>query len=196
MALAALKGPIDPDAILDWERRQAERHELVGGVVRLMVGATMGHNTVADNIHVALATRLRGSPCPAWRADTRVIGANSEFTYPDVLVSCTPRRPDELFVDDPVLVVEVLSPSTAEYDQTEKRWVYQSIASLRQLVFVSPDEAKVELVTREEDQSWRSVFVVGLDASLALACLDFSLPMAEIYEGMDFAETTTANGQV
>jgi Uma2 family endonuclease len=194
MALAALKEPIDPDAFLDWERRQAERHELVGGVVRMMVGAAMGHNTVADNIHVALATRLRGAPCRAWRADTRVKSASGSFTYPDVLVSCTPRRPDELFVDDPVLVIEVLSPSTEDYDQIEKRWVYQSIASLRQLVFVSPGEAKVELVTREADQSWRSVFVVGLDASLALDCLDLSLPMAEVYDGISFAETRTAGG--
>jgi len=195
MALAALKEPIDPDAFLDWERRQTERHELVGGVVRMMVGAAMGHNTVADNIHVALATRLRGSPCRAWRADTRVMGANGEFVYPDVLVSCTPRRADELFVDDPVLVVEVLSPSTAEYDQTEKRWLYQAIPSLRQLVYVSPSEAKVELVTRESDQSWRSLFLTGLDASLALDCLDLSLPMAEIYDGIDVAEARAAGGQ-
>jgi len=88
-----------------------------------------------------------------------------------------------------VLVIEVLSPSTAEDDQTEKRWVYQAITSLRQLVYVSPSEAKAELATREKDQSWRSVFVTGVDASLALACLDLGLPLAEIYEGMDFAET-------
>lgn len=193
MALAALKEPIDPDAFLDWERRQTERHELVGGSIRMMVGGTIGHNDVTDNIYAGLRRRLRGSACRARTVQTRVKGANGEVVYPDVLVSCTPRRSDELYVDDPVLVVEVLSPSTAEYDQAEKRWVYQAIPSLRQLVLVSPSEAKVELVTREEDQSWRSVFVTGLDASLALACLDFSLPLAEIYEGVDLARA--AGGQ-
>ena len=194
MALAGLKEPIDPDAFLDWERRQAERHELVGGAVRLMVGGTIGHNDVTDNVCAALRSRLRCTPCRARSVQTKVRAACGEIVYPDVLVSCTPRRPDELFVDDPVLVIEVLSPSTADYDQTEKRWVYQSIASLRQLVFVSPGEAKVELVTREADQSWRSIFVVGLDASLALDCLDLRLPMAEVYDGISFAETRRAGG--
>ena len=187
MAEAALKLPPDPDAFLDWEKRQAERYELVAGEVRLMVGAAMGHNTVADNIHVALANRLRGKPCRAWRADTRVRNPDGDLTYPDVLVSCTPRRPDELFIDDPVVVVEVLSPSTSHYDQNDKRWVYHAIPSIRQLVYVSPNEAKLELVSREPDGSWRSVFITGLAAELPLAALDLALPMAEIY-----ADTTVA----
>lgn len=191
MALAARKPPLDPDAFLDWEQHQAGRYELVDGQVRLMVGAAMGHNTVADNIHVALANRLRGSQCRAWRADTRVRSLNDQFVYPDVVVSCTPRRPDELFIDDPVVVIEVLSPSTAHYDQTEKRWVYQAIPSLRQLVYVSPNEAKLELVTREPDNSWRSIFITGLDTDLALASLDLTLPMAEIYADTTIAETAT-----
>ena len=194
MALAALKQPIDPDAFLDWEQRQAERYELVAGEVRLMVGASMGHNTVADNIHVALANGLRGSSCRAWRADTRVKSPNDQFTYPDVVVTWTPRRPEELFVDDPVLVVEVLSPSTADYDQGEKRWVHQTIPSLRQLVLVSPREAKVEVVSREADDSWRSVFVTGLDAVLPLDSLDLGLPMAEVYAEIAFAEKAAETG--
>lgn len=194
MALAALKQPIDPDAFLEWEQRQAERYELVAGEVRMMVGGTMGHNTVADNIHVALANKLRGSPCRAWRADTRVRTADDGFVYPDVVVSCTPRRPDELFIDDPVLVVEVLSPSTAQYDQSEKRWVYQAIPTLRQLLFVSPREAKVELVTRQADDSWRSVFVTGLEAALTLDALDLSLPMADVYADITFADGAVQAG--
>ena len=189
MADPALKLPPDPDAFLDWEMRQAERYELVFGEARLMVGAAMGHNTVADNIHVALANRLRGGACRAWRADTRIRNPNGDLTYPDVVVSCTPRRPDELFIDDPVLVIEVLSPSTSHYDQTEKRWVYQAIPTLQQLVYVAPDEAKLELVSREPDDSWRSVFITGLDADLPLACLDLTLPMAEIY-----ADTAVVTG--
>ena len=195
MALAALQEPIDSDAFLDWELSQGGRNELVGGVVRPRAGASMGHNTVADNILIALATRLRGAPCRAWRADTRVKGASGGFTYPDVLVSRKSRRSDELFIDDPALIVEVLLPSTANYELTEKRWDYLAIKSLEQLVYVSPGEAKIELVTREADESWRSVFVIGLDASLALDCLDLSLPMAEIYDGIDFAEIRAAGSQ-
>ncbi len=190
MALAALKQPIDPDAFLDWEQRQAERYELVAGEVRLMVGGSIGHNDITDNIQAALRSRLRGTPCRARSVQTRVRCGDDNFTYPDVVVSCSPRRPDELYIDDPVLVVEVLSPSTAHDDQEEKRWVYQAIPSLRQLLFVSPREPKVELVTREADDSWRSVFVTGLEATLPLASLDLALPMAEIYADVAFAAAT------
>ena len=181
MAVAAQKQPLDPDDFLDWEKQQSERYELVAGEVRLMVGGTIGHNDVTDNIHAALRTRLRGTPCRARAVQTRVKVADDHVVYPDVVVSCSPRRADELFIDDPILVVEVLSPSTSHYDQNEKRWVYQAIPSIRQLVYVSPDTAKLERVSREPDGSWRSVFVTGLDADLELACLDLTLPMAEIY---------------
>lgn len=192
MALAALKQPIDPEAFLDWELRQAERYELIGGEARMMVGGTIGHNDITDNIHAALRSRLRGSPCRARTVQTRVRTADDGFVYPDVVVSCSPRRPEELFIDDPVLVVEVLSPSTAQYDQGEKRWVYQALPSLRQLVLVSPREAKVELATREADGSWRSVFVTGLDGALELASLDLALSMAESYADVPLVTTAPA----
>ena len=192
MAPAARQQPLEPDDFLDWEKHQGERYEFVGGEVRLMVGGTIGHNDITDNIHAALRARLRGTPCRARAVQTRVRAAGEHFVYPDVVVSCSPRRANELFIDDPVLVVEVLSPSTAHYDKNEKRWVYQAIPSLQQLVYVSPDEAKLELVTREADGSWRSVFVTGLDAELPLACLDITLPMAEIYADTAVAEQATA----
>jgi Uma2 family endonuclease len=194
MALAALKQPIDPDAFLEWEQRQAERYELIAGEVRLMVGGTIGHNDVTDNIHAALRSRLSGTPCRARAVQTRVRTGDDSFVYPDIVVSCSPRRPEELFIDDPVLVVEVLSPSTAPFDQAEKRWVYQAIPTLKQLVLVSPREAKVEVVSRQADDSWRSVFVTGLEAVLPLDSLDLGLPMAEVYAEIAFAEQAAETG--
>ena len=189
MALAARKQPLDPRAFLEWEKHQPERYEYVTGKVRLMVGGTIGHNDITDNIHAALRTRLRGTTCRARAVQTRVKAADDIFVYPDVVVSCTARRPDELFIDDPVLVVEVLSPSTAHYDTNEKRSIYQAIPTLQQLVYVAPDAAKLELVSREPDGSWRSIFITGLDADLPLAFLDLTLPMTEIY-----ADTAVATG--
>jgi Uma2 family endonuclease len=187
--VAARKQPLTPEDFLAWEQQQAERYEFVGGKVRQMVGGTIGHNDITDNIQAALRTRLSGTPCRARAIQTRVKAVDESYVYPDVLVSCTPRRPDELFIDDPVVVVEVLSPSTANYDQTEKRWVYQTIPTLQQLVFVAPDKAKLELFTRQSDDSWHSIFITGLDADLPLTSLDLTLPMAEIY-----ADTAVATG--
>jgi Uma2 family endonuclease len=194
MAEPALKYPTDPDVFLDWEQRQTERYELVGGVVRMMVGGTIGHNDITGNVFSALRQRLRGTPCRARSVQTRVQAPGGQLLYPDVLVSCTPRRPDELVVDDPVLIVEVLSPSTAHYDQTAKRWAYQAIPSVRQILYVAPDEAKIEIVTRETDHSWRSVFVTGLDAVLPLDSLDLGLPMADVYDDIAFTEVAAQTG--
>ena len=171
----------DPRAFLEWEAHQPESHELFGGKVRLQAGGTIGHNTVADNLHVALATRVNRANYRAWRGSTRVRAPAGEITYPDIVVSGTPRRPEELFISDPISIVEVLSAPTSNLELTRKRWVYFSIPTLQQLVYVSPDTAKLERVSREPDGSWRSVFVTGLDADLELACLDLTLPMAEIY---------------
>jgi Uma2 family endonuclease len=179
----------DPRAFLEWEAHQPEPYEFFGGKVGLKVGGTLGHNTVADNLHVALAIRLNGTNYRAWRANTRVRSPGGEITYPDVVVSCKHRRSDSLYLDDPILIVEVLSPATADLELTRKRWTYVAIPTLQQLVYVAPDTAKLELVTREPDNSWRSVFVTGLDADLPLACLDLTLPMAEIY-----ADTAVATG--
>ena len=184
----------DPHAFLEWETQQPEAYELFGGKVRLKVGGTLGHNTVADNLHVALATRLDRATFRAWRASTRVRAPNGDITYPDVVVSRHRRRPDQSFIDDPTLIVEVLSAAIANLELTEKRWVYFAIPSLQQLVYVSPDAAKLELVTREPDGSWRSVFVTGLDAELPLTALDLTLPLAEIYDGIDVVAVPPAAG--
>lgn len=192
MVEPALKFESDSAAFLDWEERQAERYELVGGVVRMMVGGTIGHNDITDNIQSGLRSRLRGSPCRARSVQTRVRAPGGEIMYPDVLVSCTPRRPDETVIDDPVLVVEVLSPSTAHHDQAEKRWAYQTIESLRQLVFVAPNEAKAELVTRQEDGTWLVSFITGSEGEVALTCLGLTLPMAEIYADIDLARVASS----
>ncbi len=171
----------DPHAFLDWETQQPEPYEFFSGNVRLKAGGTLGHNAVADNLHVALAIRLNGATYRAWRANTRVRNPGGEITYPDVVVSYTRRRNDALYLDDPILIVEVLSAATADLELTEKRWAYVAIPTLQQLVYVAPDKAKLELVTREPDNRWRSVFITGLDADLPLTSLEFTLPMAEVY---------------
>lgn len=179
--------PPDPRAVLEWETQQPEPHEFFGGKVRLKASGTLGHNTIADNLHVALATRLQRTACRAWRAQTRVRAPAGEITYPDIVVSSRARSSTELCIDDPVLLVEVLSAPTANLELTLKRWVYITIPSLRQLVYVSPDKAKLELVTREPDDSWRSVIITGLPADLPLASLDLTIPLTEIYADTDVA---------
>ncbi|MFO1046469.1 MAG: Uma2 family endonuclease [Geminicoccaceae bacterium] len=173
------------DDFLAWEERQTERYELVGGVLRLMSGGTANHDLVAMNIGGALRLALRGRDCFVHGSNLKVRSPERAVMYPDVFVRCGTNRGDAQVVDDPVLVVEVLSPSTQRGDVTLKRWAYQAIPSLQAILLVSADSPAIELAEREPDGSWRSRHYRGLEVTLPLAALGIELPATEVYAGAD-----------
>ena len=105
------------------------------------------------------------------------------MVYPDAFVRCGPLDDDATEVDDPVLVVEIQSPSTKRYDMNEKRWAYQSLATLQHMLFLSPRRCLVEVVTRQADGRWLSTLVHRLDEPCRLEALAIELPVAELYAG-------------
>jgi Uma2 family endonuclease len=121
MAALALKRDLAPDDFLAWEALQPERWEFVGGVVRMMAGGTLAHDRIANNMRAALWGRLRGGPCVVHGPDLKVRNPAGETAYPDLLVRCGPAAGDSVVVEDPVVLVEVLSDSTAAYDLTHRR---------------------------------------------------------------------------
>jgi Uma2 family endonuclease len=177
---------------LAWEEAQPERYELLWDEPTLMAGGTDRHAGIAVNVAALLRERLRGTPCRV-RTDLKVGLPDGRWVYPDVFVRCTPRGGTETLIDDPVLVVEVLSPGTLIYNTSEKRWAYQGLPSLRHLLVVAQDQAKVEVASRDPDGTWRSVFHIGLDAELHLAAFDINLPLAGIYEDIEFPATASAD---
>lgn len=183
MAQVAFAETLTLDGFLEWENRQEERYEFVGGVVRLMAGGTEGHDRIGIKIISALDRRLRGTPCSVHGSNLKVLSLAADASmYPDAFVRCRSRDDSRTTVDDPVVVFEVLSPGTVKYDLTRKRPAYEAIPSLRRVVFVSPDRAYLDVETRGEDGSWEESEVEGLDAVLDLSELGISLPLAEIYE--------------
>jgi Uma2 family endonuclease len=189
MGSPALAVPSTLDAFLEWEAAQPERFELAGGVVRLMAGGSEDHDRISLNIAAALRLRLRGTPCSAHSSNLKVLSrAANAVMYPDAFVRCGPREGGRAAVDDPVVVVEVLSESTAKHDLTRKRLAYEAIPSLRRIVYVSTDEARLDLRVRGADGLWRDEAAVeGLGGTLALPELDLALPLAEIYEDSEVA---------
>ena len=173
------------DEFLAWEEQQAGRYELVGGVLRLMSDGTANHDLVAMNLARCLGNALAGRPCFVHGSNLKVRSPDGAVMYPDVFVRCGANRGDAQVVDDPVLVVEVLSPSTQRDDLTLKRWAYQAIPTLQAILLVSAQAAAIELAEREPDGSWRSRHYRGLDASLPLAALGLELALAEVYAGAD-----------
>jgi Uma2 family endonuclease len=132
---------------------------------------------------------LRGSPCRVRVADLKVPTPDGRSFYPDVFVSRTRRRPGETVVDDPAVVVEVLSPCTQGYDRGEKRDLYRTIPSLMHHVLISQNRPEVEVTSRAPDGRWSDPAPVrGLDATLRLGALGIDLPLAEIYADVELGE--------
>jgi Uma2 family endonuclease len=105
--------------------------------------------------------------------------------YPDAFVRCGPGQADRTVVEDPVVVIEVLSPSTQQGDLTRKRWAYQAIQTMQAILFVGADEHRVELAVHGPDGTWLSRFFTGLEATVPLTALGVELPLAELYAGTD-----------
>ena len=107
--------------------------------------------------------------------------------FPDVTIDCGPRRPTSYESAEPTVVFEVLSPSTRRFDLLRKGDEYRGVASMRHIVILEPDRAEALLWTRADDGSWPEARpITGLAAELALSAVGVTLPMAEIYEDVDF----------
>lgn len=175
------------DEFLAWEERQEERYEFVGGVITLMAGGTENHDLIGVNATSALNQRLRGSPCRVHGSSLKVRSPAGAVMYPDAFVRCGPGQALRTVVDDPVLVVEVLSPGTQQADLTEKRWAYQAIETLQAILFVAADKPRVELATRGPEGSWVSRHFIGPETTIPLDFLRIDLPLADLYAGADLA---------
>jgi Uma2 family endonuclease len=144
------------EEFIAWENGQSERHEFVNGEVFAMAGAEDRHVTVAGNFYIALREHLRGTPCRTFMSDMKlqVTAANSYF-YPDVMVTCNGAdAASPLSKAEPVLLVEVLSPSTAAYDRGEKFVHYRRIASLQEYVLVDIDTRRTDVFRKRDDGMW------------------------------------------
>jgi Uma2 family endonuclease len=139
---------------LDVEELGGVRHEYLDGEIFAMAGGTPEHAALAAALLVTLGVQLRGRPCRPYSSDLRVrVPATGLATYPDAAViggeiERDPASPTH--VTNPTLVVEVLSPSTEEYDRGEKREHYQQLLSLRAYVLVAQDRRAIEVYAREK----------------------------------------------
>jgi Uma2 family endonuclease len=176
------------------EERLDIRHEYIGGFVYAMAGGKTSHNRVKGNVFAALHKRLDGSPCEPFDSDMKVrllTAGLPRFYYPDAMVVCEPNGPDSVYQDRPVIVVEVLSDSTRRQDCHEKCDAYLTIPSLHAYLLVEPDEAKVSVYRRKAAGAALDAFdaqlYAGLDAVIPLDEIEVELPLAEVYEQVEFA---------
>ncbi|MDP1901537.1 MAG: Uma2 family endonuclease [Rubrivivax sp.] len=170
---------------LAWDVLQTVKHEFVRGEVVAMAGAGKAHVTVTGNVFMALRQHLRGSPCSTFFADTKLrVEAADAFFYPDVMVTCsTADAADPQIVREPVLLVEVLSPSTAAFDRGDKFAAYRQLPTLREYVLIDPDTRRCDVFRKGEGEGdlWMlHPFEGGQD--LQLASVGLELAAADLWE--------------
>ena len=145
---------------LDLEGASNVKHELLDGEIYAMAGGTPAHAALTLAVGGALLAQLRGGPCRAFSSDLRIrVPATGLATYPDVTVVCGPLEADPdsgATVTNPAVIIEVLSPSTKDYDLGEKFEHYRKLPSLQAVVYVWQTEKRVESRTRAPDGSWVS----------------------------------------
>lgn len=185
MSLAQRQTWVSPEEYLAAEELSPSKHEYVGGEVYAMAGANRQHNVLSANLMVEVGARLRGSRCQPFGSDFKVRipqPGRDIYYYPDLTVACEPGEPLSVFEENPVVIFEVLSPSTEAIDRREKYLNYTSLPSVHAYVLV--DQQKVEVtVFRRTDAGWEKQIFTALGETLELAMIGASLPLASIYRG-------------
>ncbi len=172
------------------ERAAEFRNEFLDGVMYAMSGGSLQDSGLARNILAKLDAILQPSDCQAFGSDLRVRVSSRMYTYPDVSVVCgKPLLADEQrdVLLNPVVIFEVLSPSTELYDRGPKLQLYRTIPSLREYILVDQNKVRVEQYIRQDASTWTLRDREGLDAELKMESIGASLPLRLIYNRVDLA---------
>ena len=171
------------------EEHSEVRHEYIGGEVYAMSGGTRNHNRIAGNIFSFLDQHTDGGPCKPFINDVKlkVQSIESEsYYYPDILVTCDPEDNNELFVEKPTTIIEVLSDSTEKLDKAGKFFAYRTLDSLEEYVLISQKTKEVTIASKAN--GWKTTVLKGDKFSLQLTCTEESIPSSRIYRNVEFTE--------
>src|SRR3954463_13647491 len=167
------------------ERASEMRHEYLDGEMFAMAHPTRRHSLIAGNLFGQIWTQFRGRFCEVHKETMRVRTPSGLFAYPDVIAVCGKTNFDDGEFNtllNPALIIEVLSPSTEDYDRRTKWAHYQSIPSLTEYVLVSQHRVHVEQLRKQEDGGWMRSELADLEQVLELPSIGCRLPLTEIYE--------------
>jgi Uma2 family endonuclease len=183
-------GPIEQrmtlEQFLDWDDGTDRRYELVDGVVLAMAPPSVAHGVVVGNLVGLLRSGVRSGCAVVAEGGVVVPGRKDAFYQADVVVTCRPQHAKARYVEEPSLIIEVLSPSTAGHDRNMKLDDYRSIASVNEILFVSTLQRRVQLWVRAGDH-WRVQDFIG-DSTFQLAAISAAISVADLYENVHIAE--------
>ena len=184
----ALRKPVSLEAFLAWEERQELKYEFDGFQPVAMTGGTLAHASIQANLAISVGGRLRGTPCRFLGSDIKVLTtATTRSRYPDGLVTCTQGSNDSTIAPEPVVIFEVLSRSTASTDHITKNREYAALPSVQRYVMLEQERIGATVFARSGDD-WIG-HVLADDAILSMPEIAIEVPLAELYEGLDFSSS-------
>ena len=168
------------------------RYEYWRGDIYCMSGGTPEHGIISSNVVVTLGNSLRGGPCRVFTADTAILTPSlPPYRYADASVACGELKFKTIqgvgALANPVLIVEVLSPTTAARDHEEKFAIYRGIETFQEYLLISQEEAHVVQYQRQQDGTWKRRDHTDLRSVLQLDSLGCQLRLEDIYDGVDLA---------
>ncbi len=175
--------PMTVEEFLVWDDGTDTRYELVGGQPVAMAPPAAAHGALASAVMIQLGTRLR-PPCRTIsEAGIRLSDHEDIYFQADVAVTCQPLKPGMVPVPDPTIIVEILSPSTAQFDRGRKLAIYREIPSVQEILLLDSTKRYAELWQREDERSWVVRDVIGA-GTLRFPSVGIEIPMAALYEGV------------
>jgi Uma2 family endonuclease len=190
-AVAYGKTQLSEEEYLSFEKASQTKHEYYQGEIFAMSGAGRRHNIIFSNLFGLLAYSLKGKSCQPFGSDMRLhIPENTLYTYPDITIYCGEVKPSEKDEDTsilPTVVIEILSPSTKEYDRGTKFKLYRGIPSLREYILIDTEIINVEIFTLTTNNTWQLNELKDLNDRLTIQTVDFKVSLLDIYEGTKLA---------
>ena len=187
---AAPQPRLSPEEYLELDRVAEFRSEYYNGRMYAMAGGSYLHALIIGNLARELGIVLKKTPCTVTTSDVRTrVSVNGLYTYPDIAVVCGEAklldgRRDTLL--NPVLIVEVLSPSSEAYDRGFKSAQYRTLESLQEYALVSQNEARIEIFRRQSNGEWLLSEAIGREARSQFNSVDAEVALADVYDKVTF----------
>jgi Uma2 family endonuclease len=170
----------------EWVAGREQKFELVDGEPVMMAGANRRHDRIAGNTIRVAGNHLQGHRCQPFTSDTYVRIPAGNRRQADMGIDRGPFGDASLHASEPILAVEILSPTTRTFDRNDKLEEYKTVPTLEYILLVDPDYPQVRIYRRDSNRDWTSDRLAGLDAVVDMSPLSLHLPLGDLYSGLVF----------
>ena len=186
MGLPKLKTKTSVEDYLEREKISPDKHEYVEGEIYSMADTSDNHNRIVTEFLTQLSLHLRDSKFEPFAADIKVQVTKNVYYYPDILVSCEEAPENPYFRNQPILIIEVTSPSTEHIDRREKLLFYQQMPSVQEYVVVDQHTMNVEVHRRQPNGGWITYYFNEASDIIVLTSVELSIPLPDLYRRVQF----------